>query len=236
MRFLLPLLVFSLFSLSVTAKEIRDLSFEIHNEKIKSIVETKGTLAKLDKLYCKVFWIKDKLAVEVIGKVDKDISKIVLENCKRSGRFVVPMPLKEYLSPFKKVETKGGWDVYRDDTGVNQINEVLVKKSKNQTRIIEKRPTGTTKLKYIYKKFKGTKVLAQVEMSSYEGIQNVKTQTDLKYEKVSGHVLPVKATIDTTQNLVRKEVGDFTRKLIETVEFRNYSVNDSKALIYFNKN
>ncbi len=218
------------------SKEIRDLAFHVSSDKIKDVVEKKGALKKLDELYCKVFWIKDRFAVEVVGRVDKEVKQIVAENCQRMGRLVVPVDIKNYLASFKKMETSGGWDVYRDDTGVSPINEILIKKTKNQMRLIEKRPTGTTKLKYIYKRVGGAKVLKKVEMSSYEGIQNVQTTSTLRYKKISGHLLPVKAVIDTTQNLVRKEVGDFTRKLIETVEFKNYSVNDSKALMYFNKN
>lgn len=229
------LLCFAPFRL-IAQEEIRDLYFEIHNDDLKSLFESKGSLNKFDKFYCEVYWSKGRF--EVVARADElrnELKQILKMECERKSAFAIPDPKDKFLSEFKFVENKGGWAVYRDDKGTSDLNEVLYKKSKKEIVIIEKRPTGTTRITYSYGKAKGKEVLEKVLMTSYEGTQNVTTKTLLKYKKVGESVLPVQVTVSTVQNLVKKDMGAYSRNLDEVFYFKNYAVNESKALLYFSK-
>lgn len=229
---------FSLFPFALQAKEeIRDIYFEIHNDDIKSLVERKISLKKFENFYCEVYWMKDHK--EIVVKADdleKQVKEKIKEMCQRKSEIVIPVSYERYLAPFEKAGQKSEWEIYKDSTGVNSVNEVWVKKTPLKESFIEKRPTGTTKLFYVYKKVDGMKLLKEVDVTSYEGTQNISTKTRIHYSRVDGKfLLPSKAQVASTQNLVKKGLGDYTRKLNETFYFKNYEINSSKALIFFSK-
>lgn len=233
----LLVLIIGLYSAFLPAKEIRDLYFEIHSDDIKSLLETKASLKKFEKFHCEVYWLKDRSKVVVkADNITKELKEIVEKACERKSSLARPFDLKDYLRPFEKKEKKNKWQVYVDDTGINKINEVWIKESKNELDIIEKRPIGTTKVNYKFTKKNSEKILKEVALTSYEGIQNVKTNTSLEYKSVGDFHLPSKLIMETEQNLSRKEIGDYTRKFTETFYFTNYKVNESKALMYFSQN
>ncbi|MEX0799078.1 MAG: hypothetical protein WD025_06520 [Bacteriovoracaceae bacterium] len=217
-------------------EEIRDIFFEIHNDEIKSAMERKVSMKKFEKFFCEVYWLKDQKEVVVVAdELKAGVRAAVRKICERKSDIVIPASFDKYLNPFEKSGVKGDWDIYVDQTGVNSINEVWVKRSPLKEEFIEKRPTGTTKLHYTYQKVKGLKRLKEVKMSSYEGVQNISSKTVIYYAKIDKYLLPVKAEVHTNQNLVKKEMGDFTRNIQETFYFKNYKVNASEALIYFSK-
>lgn len=218
-------------------KSIRDLYFEIHSDELKELIERKASLKKFEKFYCSVYWIKGQKEVVVRADHLKDeIKKVLEEACQRKSFLVLPSAMEEYLSLFQKSEQKGEWSVYKDATGINPINEIWTKEAKLEQTVVEKRPTGSTKTVYTFVKRKNDRILTEVTRTSYEGVQNIKTRTKVHYHLVDGaFYLPKMAETSTTQNLVKKEMGQYTRKIEETYHFKNYKVNASKALIYFSK-
>ncbi|MCO4755938.1 MAG: hypothetical protein KC478_15770, partial [Bacteriovoracaceae bacterium] len=101
--------------------------------------------------------------------------------------------------------------------------------------LIEKRSTGTTKIYYHYDQDNSQDELKKVEITSYEGIQNVKSSAIITRSIRDGYSLPTKMQIKSTQNLIKKGVGNYTRELSETFHFKNYQINKAKAVLYFSK-
>lgn len=216
--------------------KVRDLYFEIHNDDLKTLIERKTSSKDIGEFSCQVYWTQERMEVVAIaGKLSEPLREILKRTCEKKSLIVIPFAIKEYLKPFERAESKGEWVIYKDATGINSINEIWVKDGFETSSIIEKRPIGTTRVTYHYATVNGTKALEKIVSTSYEGIQNVTTETKLTSQKFKEHTFPVKAEVSSTQNLVRKEMGDYTRDIDETFYFRNISVNESKALLFFSK-
>lgn len=220
------------------AKEPRltDLSFKIRSDRLKNLFEKKGALKKLNKLHCDVYWLEGRLDVKAVADgMSPELEKVYEKVCRRKSFLALPFDLENYLSPFRKKESKGGWTVYTDAAGTRDINEIMLKTGKNRTLIVEKRPSGTTRLTYTFDKVHGARKVVRSEMSSYEGAQSVKTDTKIIYMKQNGFVLPAEATVSTVQELTRKDSDAYSRKFEENFTFSDYSINASKALLFFSQ-
>lgn len=213
-----------------------DLYFEIHSQDLAKVVERKGSLEKLSKFHCQVFWLEGKMKARAAGEgLSKQRAEALEDICSRKAFLVLPSSMKNYLAPFAKEGISAGWTIYKDSTGVLSINEVAVKENKEKLSIIEKRPSGTTRITYRYGVVKGERKIIEAEYSSYEGIQNIQTKNSLEYEQQEGFIFPTKLKAKTTQNLVRKDAGTYSRNFDEEYIFKNFHVNKSKAALFFSQ-
>ena len=229
-------LIFSLHICTAYSALIKDLYFEIHSDELKSLVEENYALKKIGPLYCKVYWLKNRSEVVVVGKdLENPLRDTIKDACVRKSKLALPTALESYLEGFEKVKSSDGWVVYQDKTGLSDKNEILVKAQKSSTRLIEKRAIGTTKLHYYYRRFKKQKVLRKVEISSYEGIQNVQSTINIIGHGRNKFYLPKKVVVNTAQNLIKKGVGSYSRNLKENYYFKEYKINRSKAVLYFSR-
>lgn len=230
------ILIFSLYFYSAYCAGIKDLYFEIHSDDLKSLVEENYALKKIGPLYCKVYWLKNRSEVVVVGKdLENPLKNTIRDACFRKANLALPTALESYLEGFEKVKSSDGWIVYQDITGLSDKNEIMVKEQKSSTRLIEKRAIGTTKLHYYYRRFKKQKVLRKVEISSYEGIQNVQSTVNIIGHGKSKYYLPKKVVVNTAQNLIKKGVGRYSRNIKENYYFKQYKINRSEAVLYFSK-
>lgn len=212
----------------------KDIYFEIHNDALRSSLTSQKLIKKNDHFYCEVYWTPEQLSVVPVSKTgDSRVKDLLEKSCENKSRLIFPESINTYLKGFAKAGGSDGWDNYLDASGVDERNEILIKQSSSSTRLIEKRPTGTTRISYRYRRIRGRKRLDKATIISYEGIQNVTSDIKLKYKGYRGYYFPFLAKIDSSQNLVRKEIGDHSRKLTETVYFKNYQVNKGKAKNYF---
>ncbi|MBC77362.1 MAG: hypothetical protein CME64_15260 [Halobacteriovoraceae bacterium] len=227
----------ALFSGQCFSKQIKDLYFEIHSDDLKSLVEENYKLKKLGGLYCKVYWTEGRNEVVVVTNdlADNNIKASIKKACSRKAQLAIPNTLGQYLKGFKKIKSSDGWDTYQDTTGLSDKNEILVKRGASFTRLIVKKATGTTKLHYYYRQVKNHKILRKLKVSSYEGIQNVKSTINIVSHGKRNKYVPKKVVVNTSQNLIKKGVGSYSRSLKEIYHFKNYKINNSKAVLYFSK-
>ena len=207
-----------------------DLYYEIHFTNINKIIETK--LKKLkSKPFCKIYSYRGKTSVEV-DIDDRNIKKMLSSICLKKHNVVQGANIDDLLLNFEFKEKYSRFNVYVDKTGVSEINEIWMAKSKNELEIIEKRSIGTTRIKYKY----SSKKLIEVTMSSFEGAQSIESNHRFAYseEKASDMILSLES--EYTQKLSKRDIGDFQRIFKEIITFENYKVDKNIALNYFNKN
>ena len=117
--------------------------------------------------------------------------------------------------------------------------EVKIKFLNKQLNIVEKKPTGTLRTEYKFKKQDWSKtrmVLDSVFRETFEGNQSIKSKSVLMYTKVDDkYWLLSKISSETTQRVNLSEDEKVFRKLTEKFNFYDIAVNQGVAESKFKK-
>lgn len=222
-------------------ENIKDLAFEVDTATIKKILEKKVTLKKIDNFKVSSYWYEGSRTLNISSKeeIPLDILIKIKEVINSKVDFVLGTSFKKWLKEYELTKTSGSWQTYEDLTGLQDTIEINIKQNRNEVQIVEKKPTGTLRTKYIYEKTnwsKGLYVLMRIEKKVYEGIQNIETKSEVEYKKFDGvYWLPSKVVMRTVQKTKVKNSTEIERKLIDEVRFVNYRINQSEAVKWFSK-
>lgn len=220
---------------------IRDLSFEIHTNELKSLVESKVTIGKLERLYTKAYWYKDTRDIEIIGgkELDTVARNEVYSVLKQKAVIVWGSSGKKWFEGYEFIKINSGWYIFKDVTGLKNISEFWIKVKKAKLQLIEKKATGSSRTTFQYKKTKWSKdklVLTNVERKIYEGIQNQHIKSELIYQLYDGVFwLPSELKVKTIQGLAFEDRNKVKREIEENYIFKNYKVNKGRAMDWLSK-
>ena len=223
---------------------IRDAYFEIHSDKLKTLVESKISLKVIEKIYFKLFWFNKKSFVEIVSdyKLDTNIEEEVKISLQHKIELIFDSPFSKFTEGYTYQGLKDGWHHWEDPTGLKDIGLVLIKKSKNKMTIVQKKPTGTVRVVYHLIETKWSKpkqVIDRVVYKAFEGIQSLNVNNKIDYHMIDGHWLPKTLTSETKQRLTQlssnKKDNSFEREIKESYHFKNYKINQAEALKFFSK-
>lgn len=217
---------------------IRDLSFEIYTNELENLLNQKVINEKVKDIRIQYYWLKNKSDIEVksVGQIDNKIKKSIKLNFKNKLDIITGSDFSDFIKGYEKEPSKSNWMKWSDPTGLKDITEVSIKRSESTIDVIEKKSIGTTRTKYNFEMKPWSKkklVLKSVVYKVYEGVQSAETKTTINYKKVNGFWLPSELEIATSQKVNKNENEDYTRKINERFEFRNYSINQTSALQWF---
>lgn len=162
-------------------------------------------------------------------------AKAVEEVLFRKKGFIIPTSFKEQLGQFSidVVSGKNGnMEVKASSEDVTDVNEYyLYLKNYLPTKIIMKKPVGTTTMNLKWKKFKFTSnkfVLERVDTDKREGTQNIKSTIIISYTNFVKSGLPNKLSVSSEQILLGKTKGVMpimmSRKSAYDILFEGYQL------------
>lgn len=213
----------------------------MHSDSIEELIQTKVTLKNSNLPDINVYWMDGSIALDIPSKekIPMDILLMIKKEIGLKLNVLWGMSDEQWLANYQMTSSGKNWDVYEDLTGLKDIIEIKVKNTKNELTIIEKKPTGTLKTKYQYGSKVWSKkllVLNKVDKSVYEGIQSVKTLTNIEYAKVDGVFwLPVKITTRTKQKTRSNSSKEYIRELSEKIKLYDFKINKSEAVKWFSQ-
>jgi hypothetical protein len=226
-------------------QKIRDLVFEVESKAIDTLLKNKFMKNKDVKLVLRVYWIKNnKMDGEFVGtlpsvkeEILSDIKDTMLEQIKN----LMSSNISDAIKSYEKVDNKGKYKKYIDKAGISEIQEILVNESKKDSvSIILKRPTGTDKTQYFLGRFKWSDerpLIISLKREIYEGLQNTKINSSIKYSRFGQYWLPKQISTTTRQTLKISKIDQYEtkRNFDEELLFMNYRVNQNEALRWFAK-
>jgi len=222
-------LVFIFVLILTPLAQSQDLYYEIHFN------ELGGYLAKKinkdpHELSCNIYNYKGKIKIKVIpSDVNELIEKFMLKTCAQKNQFVSIKKIEDYLTNFEFDKTKNSWKIYKDKTGVSELNEVWLKDSNEELSLIEKRSIGTSRYTY----YKKGDLFYKVSASVYEGAQSIESEHQIEYITIGKAKYPKSINSQYIQKLTKRDIGEFKREFSEKVNFKNYKVEQNIALKYF---
>lgn len=217
---------------------IRDLAFELHSKEIQNLVSEKIVTTNVTDLRVKYFWNNNNFDVDIINSksINKTTKEILLKEYKSVANIIIGDNFSKFVESYEYEGQKNRAHLWTDPTGLKDISEIRILKEDLKIIIFQKKSTGTTKSIFNYKEFKWSapkKVLVSVEKNIYEGVQNIKVDSEIKYFKKNGHWLPKSMVVKTKHVLNQKKDGDYTRSIEVKYDFLNYHINTAEALRWF---
>jgi hypothetical protein len=196
---------------------IGNFSVEIKTDSFQKILNSK------DPVKAKYYWSKDRdlfiCNIAVVCPILESKIKVLSE-----------VSFKNFIEKYKIVEETNGWEKYKDKTGVEDYSDISIKYENDILSLIQKKPTGTEYINYFFGKDEYGKVLNSVEHKSFVGLQKFKTITTIDYGENLKLRLPKKINMVTDQSLITTDTKTTKRKIEESYNFSNYSINNTHNL------
>lgn len=209
----------------------KDIYFEIHFDKVDKLFKRMLEVDVKDP-HCKVYIYQNKHKVVVSPKdASEVIEKYLSKTCEDKLKLVKKIEIENFLENYDFVESKSGWKIYHDKTGISEVNEIWLKESKKEVELIEKRSIGTSRYEYMFKGDLITKVSTKV----YEGLQSITSEHEIEYKTIEKTQYLIKVKSKFIQKLSKRDIGEFERKFDEIIFIKNHKVDQNVALKYFSQ-
>jgi hypothetical protein len=211
---------------------IDELSFDVASESINELITTKFALDKKISITASVSWEDDedlKVAITNLEKLPSRIQKFVKDIFTARVQIVLGGNFEQWVKGYKEHSRKKGVVSYQDPTGLLDRSEITFQESTARLSVIEKKPIGTTRTWYYYKRMnwsRGLKVLDRVSRSVYEGSRAIRSESTLSYKKHGDHWMPKTLTTETTQGVSMNSKDSVERLITEVFEFTNFKIED----------
>lgn len=224
--------ILTLLTLIFSSIHAKDIYFEIHFDKVDKLFKRMLEVEVKDP-HCKVYIYQNKHKVVVSPKDESEVIEKYLSNtCEAKLKLVKKIEIKDFLENYDFAESKSGWKIYHDKTGISEVNEIWLKESKKEVELIEKRSIGTSRYKYMLKDDLITKVSTKV----YEGLQSITSEHEIEYKSIKKTQYPIEVKSKFIQKLSKRDIGEFERKFNEVIFIKNHKVDQNIALKYFSQN
>jgi hypothetical protein len=208
---------------------VRDISFVVKTNSLGDLINMK------DSIEAKVYWMPEKNEIIIVNKADQEKEALLKEAFKSRVSILWGDSFDYYIKNYKYLGLIKGWHRFEDPLGVEDNNEIWIKKNKLNVSIIEKKPIGTQYIDYKFEKINARNILTKVIHKSFIGLQSFLSESKIEYKEIESHLLPVKITTITTQKVTTNESNTPKRDLREEYIFYGYKVNESSALEWFSK-
>ena len=163
------------------------LSFDLYSSEVEKVIKSKTVLNVKDEIVAKVTIKNGEVSIELKG-VDNfptEIKSALRNEYYLKAKLLTGMNLRPWLNDYKFNRVSGGWHIYKDDTGLDDIFEKWVKVYSDKISLIEKKATGVQKTHIYFKKFKWSKnkvVPHTIRKQIYEGGQSIELSSQIFYE------------------------------------------------------
>lgn len=226
---------------SLKSKGVKEFVVDIESNKLTKQLNDQQVFGKIEELYFRTYWTAapERIAIEVMGmpegfkEVKEELKALimsVLEN-------LFPPTLAQKFTGYKFSKgTSAQLFVAQDTTGIASTPSYNLKFNEQDVleEITGNRLIGTFSVRPTYAKegFSDGKLVLKEQVSiSTDNGSSVKISRELDYGKVEGVGVLTGLTVTTEQKGSRPEVQTMTTT--ETLNFKNYKINQGEALKYF---
>ena len=222
---------------SLKTKGVQDFAVDIESKQLTQLVNDQQSFGKVEELIFRAYWTlnPERFSIEVIGLPDgfkefKDELKLriypVLE-------YLIPKSMNDKFKGYKFSTTSPGRILAQDSTGVAATPSFQLNfNAENKlVEIIGNRPIGTMIItpRFEKKSFADDKwVLEEEIITTTENSQTLSVTKEMSYDKFNG----IQA-LDEIEVTTKQVVEGKSSKSVETINFKNYKINEGVALKYF---
>lgn len=226
---------------SLKSKGVNNFIVDIESSKLTKQMNDQQLFGKVEELIFRVYWTAnpERLAIEVNGLPDgfKEIKEELKLSILGIMDNLLPQTTAQRFAGYKFVAGSKPKEITaQDTTGVAPIPSFTLKFD-DQDKLIEvvgNKPIGTMVVKPVYSKESfadGKLVLKEQTTVSQENGQSLTVRKELDYGKEQGIGVLTEVTVTTEQKAESSNAKPTSAK--ETLEFKNYKINDGEALKYF---
>lgn len=226
---------------SLKSKGVNNFIVDIESSKLTKQMNDQQMFGKVNELIFRVYWTAnpERLAIEVNGLPDgfKEIKEDLKMNILGVLDNLLPQTTAQRFTGYKFIQgSKPKEIIAQDTTGVAPVPAFTLKFDE-QDKLIEvvgNKPIGTMVVKPVYSKESfsdGKLVLKEQSTVSQESGQTLTITKELDYGKEQGMGVLTEVTVTTEQKAEGSNAKPTTVR--ETLEFKNYKINDGEALKYF---
>lgn len=225
---------------SLKSKGVKEFVVDIESSKLTKQMNDQQMFGKVEELIFRTYWTAEpeRLAIEIIGLPDgfkevKDELKVsmlqVMDN-------LLPQTSAQRFAGYKFTQSRPKEILAQDTSGIAPIPSFTLTFDA-QDRLVEvtgNKPIGALVIKPVYEKqsfSEGKWVLMSQTTTSSESGQTMSIVKELDYGKHQGISVLSEVTVTTEHKGSGKNAK--AMKSSETVEFKNYKINEGAALKYF---
>lgn len=226
---------------SLKTKGVKDFVVDIESSKLTKQMNDLQIFGKVEEVIFRTYWTAEpeRLAIEIIGLPDG--FREVKEDLKASMLGMIdnllPQTFAQRFAGYKFVQGSKPKEISaQDSTGLAVVPSYILKfdEQDKMVQVTGQKPIGTLVIKPVYEKESfadGKWVLTEQTTTSSENGATVTITKELDYGKSQGIGVLTEVEVTTEQKLPMPDAKPTT--LRETVEFKNYKINEGAALKYF---
>ena len=227
---------------SLKTKGVKDFVVDIHNEKLTQQLNDQMIFGKVDQVIFRTYWTAnpERIAIELVGLPDgfKEIKEELKLSIMSIMDSLLPIPTMQKFAGYKFQSGAGPNKdfVAQDATGLATVQSYILRFD-NTDKLIEvigKKAVGELLITPKYEKESfadGKLVLKSLHTSSSQNGQTLLVKKDLSYGTSQGLGVLNRVRITTEQSSSMSQAKPLI--LEETIEFKNYKINNGDALKYF---
>lgn len=225
---------------SLKNRGVKDFVVDIESSKLTKQMNDQQLFGKVEELIFRTYWTAqpERLAIEVIGLPDgfKEVKEELKISMLQMMDNILPQTMEQRFAGYKFIQKGPGEITAQDSTGLAPIPSFTLKldDQKGLTEVIGHKPIGTLVVKPVYTKpsfSEGKLVLASQTTTSTENGQSMIVTKELEYDKAEGISVVSEVTISSEYKGPGKDARSV--KSNESIEFKNYKINDGSAFKYF---
>lgn len=226
---------------SLKSKGVNNFIVDIESSKLTKQMNDQQMFGKVEELIFRVYWTSnpERLAIEVNGLPDgfREIKEELKLSILGQIDNLLPQPTAAKFAGYKFVQGSKPKEIQaQDTTGLAPIPSFTLKFDEQDklTEVIGHKPIGTMNVKPVYSKESfadGKLVLMEQTSVTQENGQSITVRKELDYGKSQGIGVLTEVTVTTEQKSDTTNAKPTSVR--ETLEFKNYKINDGEALKYF---
>lgn len=226
---------------SLKNKGVQDFVVDIESSRLTKQMNEQQLFGKVEELIFRVYWTAnpERLSIEVIGLPDgfKEVKEELKAGIAPLLENLIPPTSAQKFAGYKFSQGKMQREILAQDTsGIAPIPSFSIKFDE-QDKIVQitgNKPVGSLKITPVYEKepfSDGKWVLTSQKTESMENGQTMTIQKYLTYGKSQGVSVVTEVNATTQYQSSSSEAKPV--KFNESVEFKNYKINEGVALKYF---
>lgn len=225
---------------SLKTKGVKDFVVDVESSKLTKQINDQQTFGKVEELLFRTYWTAEpeRFAIEVIGLPDgfREVKEELKTSMLPIIENLLPQRMTQKFTGYKFTQGQNPKEILaQDSTGIATVPSFTLKFDEQDklVRVIGNRPIGSLTVEPVYEKSsfaEGKWVLTSQKTVSSENGQTLTVQKDLDYGKSQGISVLSEVTI-TSEHRAGKDTKGV--KSQETVDFKNYKINEGAAFKYF---
>lgn len=226
---------------SLKNKGVKDFVVDIQNEKLTQQLNEQMIFGKVKEVTFRTYWTAnpERIAIEILGLPDgfKEIKEELSLSIMSMMDSLLPIPTVQKFAGYKFQSGSGLKEyVAQDTTGLASVQSYVLRfdNTDKLVEVIGKKAVGELSITPKYEKdgfADGKWVLKSLITASSQNGQTLTVKKDLSYGSSQGIGVLTRVKITTEQSAPSSNAKPMI--LDETIEFKNYKINNGDALKYF---